>query len=155
MITNKSSLCKNTLTYLSAIRKYCSSNSTSYYVCTRRHVGSSQKQHYIDGVKNGAKWQMLPNVRPTFSNMLLTCHPTRQCCVKIANANIRQTQLSYATFLITIMPVCIVVMAIMAALLLHIVNNTLGSYVVQSFFLIVALPLLSQLLFSALHHKLQ
>ena len=63
--------------------------------------------------------------------------------------------LDKATFLITIKPVCVVVIAIWAALLLRIVNNALGSYVVQYFFLIVALPLLSQLLFSALHHKPQ
>ncbi len=63
--------------------------------------------------------------------------------------------LDKATFPITIEPACIVVIAIWAALLLRIVNNALGSYVVQYFFLIVALPLLSQLLFSALHHKPQ
>jgi hypothetical protein len=63
--------------------------------------------------------------------------------------------LDKATFLITIKPVCIAVIAIWAALLLRIVNNALGSYVVQYYFLIVASPLLSQLLFSALHHKPQ
>jgi hypothetical protein len=64
--------------------------------------------------------------------------------------------LDKATFLITIEPVCVVVIAILAALLLRIVNDALGgSYVVQYYFLIVALPLLSQLLFSALHHKPQ
>jgi hypothetical protein len=59
------------------------------------------------------------------------------------------------TFLITIKPVCIVVIAIWAALLLCIANDALGSYVVRYYFLIVALPLLSQSLFSALHHKPQ
>ncbi len=63
--------------------------------------------------------------------------------------------LDKATFLITIKPVCVVVIAILAALLLRIVNNALGSYVVQYYFLIVASRILSQLLFSALHHKLQ
>ncbi len=63
--------------------------------------------------------------------------------------------LDKATFLITIKPVCVVVIAIWAALLLCIANNALGSYVVQYYFLIVALPLLSQSLFSALHHKPQ
>jgi hypothetical protein len=63
--------------------------------------------------------------------------------------------LDKATFLITIEPVCVVVIAIWAALSLRIANNPLGSYVVQYYFLIVALPLLSQLLFSALHHKPQ
>ena len=63
--------------------------------------------------------------------------------------------LDKATFPITIEPACIVVIAIWAALLLRIVNNALGSYVVQYYFLIVASPLLSQLLFSALHHKPQ
>ncbi len=63
--------------------------------------------------------------------------------------------LDKATFLITIEPVCVVVIAIRAALLLRIVNDALGSYVMQYYFLIVALPLLSQLLFSALHHKPQ
>jgi hypothetical protein len=60
-----------------------------------------------------------------------------------------------ATFPITIEPVCIVVIAIWAALLLRIVNDALGSYVMQYYFLIVALPSLLQLLFSALHHKPQ
>jgi hypothetical protein len=78
----------HSLTYLSTIRKYYSSSSTSAYVCTRRHVGNSRKQHDIDGAKNGAKWQMLPNVGPKFSNMLLTCCPIRQCRVKIGNADI-------------------------------------------------------------------
>ena len=63
--------------------------------------------------------------------------------------------LDKATFLITIKPVCVVVIAIWAALLLRIANDALGSYVVRYYFLIVALPLLSQLLFSALHHKPQ
>ncbi len=63
--------------------------------------------------------------------------------------------LDKATFPITIKPVCIVVIAIQASLLLRIVNNALGSYVVQYYFLIVASPLLSQLLFSALHPKPQ
>ncbi len=63
--------------------------------------------------------------------------------------------LDKATFPITIEPVCIVVIVIQAALLLRIVNNALGSYVVQYYFLIFASPLLSQLLFSALHHKPQ
>jgi hypothetical protein len=38
--------------------------------------------------------QMLPNVGPTFSDMSLTYRPTHQCRIKIANADIRQTQLS-------------------------------------------------------------
>ncbi len=84
----------HSLTYLSTIRKYYSSSSTSAYVCTCRHVSNSQKRHDIGGAKNGAKWQMLPNVEPTFSDMLPTCHPARQCCVKIGDTIIRQTQLS-------------------------------------------------------------
>ncbi len=84
----------HSLTYLSTICKYYSSSSTSAYICTRQHVGNSQKQHDIDGAKNGAKWQMSPNVGPTFSDILPTCHPTRQCCIKIGDTNIRQTQLS-------------------------------------------------------------
>jgi hypothetical protein len=63
--------------------------------------------------------------------------------------------LDNATFAITIEPVCVVVIAIQAAPILRIANNALGSYVMQYYFLIVALPLLSQLLFSALHHKHQ
>jgi hypothetical protein len=63
--------------------------------------------------------------------------------------------LDNATFAITIEPVCIVVIAIQAAPLLRIANDALGSYVVRYYFLIVALPSLSQLLFSALHHKPQ
>jgi hypothetical protein len=85
----------HSLTYLSTIRKYYSSSSTSAYVCTCQHVGNSQKQHSIDGTKNGAKWQMLLNVGPTFSDMSPTCCPTHQCHVKIGNADIRQTQLSF------------------------------------------------------------
>jgi hypothetical protein len=38
--------------------------------------------------------QMSPNVGLTFSDMSSTCRPTHQCRVEIANANIRQTQLS-------------------------------------------------------------
>jgi hypothetical protein len=97
MITNMSSLHKNTLTYLSTIRKYYSTSSTSSYVCTRQHDGNSQKRHNIYGAKNGEKWQMLPNVGPTFSDILPTCRPTRQCRIKNADADIRQTQLSLAT----------------------------------------------------------
>jgi hypothetical protein len=82
------------LTYLSTIREYYSTSSTSFYVCTRRHVGNSQKQHDIDGPKMEQERQMSPNVGPTFSDMSPTCRPTRQCRVKIANVNIRQTQLS-------------------------------------------------------------
>jgi hypothetical protein len=63
--------------------------------------------------------------------------------------------LDKATFPIMIEPVCVVVIAIQAALLLRIANNALGSYVVQYYFLMAALPLLSQLLLSALHHKPQ
>ncbi len=83
----------HSLTYLSTIRKYYSSSSTSVYVCTCRHVGNSQKRHNIDGAKNGAKWQVLLNVGPTFSDMLPICCPTHQCCVEIGNADIQQTQL--------------------------------------------------------------
>jgi hypothetical protein len=82
------------LTYLSTIHKYYSTSSTSSYVCTCRHVGNSQKRHDIDGPKMEQERQMSPNVGPTFSDMSPTCHLTRQCCVKIANADIRQTQLS-------------------------------------------------------------
>jgi hypothetical protein len=88
-----SNLRKNTLTYLSTICKYYSTSKTSSYVCTHRHVRNSQKRHDIYGAKNGEKWQMLPNVGSTFSDISLTCHPTSQCCVKIADANIQQTQL--------------------------------------------------------------
>ena len=87
----------HSLTYLSTIRKYYSSSSTSAYLCTRRHVGNSQKQHEIDRAKNGAKWQMLPNVGPTFSDMSPTCCPTHQCRVEIGDADIRQSQLSYCS----------------------------------------------------------
>ena len=71
------------------IRKYYSSSSTSAYICTCRHVGNSRKRHNIDdGAKNGAKWQMSPNVGPTFSDMSPTCRPTHQCRVEIGNADI-------------------------------------------------------------------
>ena len=63
--------------------------------------------------------------------------------------------LDKAIFPIMIDLVCVVLIAIWAALLLRIANDALGSYVVRYYFLIVALPLLSQLLFSALHHKPQ
>jgi hypothetical protein len=48
----------------------------------------------MDGAKNGEKWQMLPNVGPTFSDMSPTCRPTRQCRIKIVDADIQRTQLS-------------------------------------------------------------
>ncbi len=51
--------------------------------------------------------------------------------------------LDKATFPITNEPVCGVVIAIRAALLLRIANDALGSYVMQYYFFIVALPLLS------------
>jgi hypothetical protein len=82
------------LTYLSTIRKYYSTSSPSSYVCTPRHVGNSQKRHGIDGPKMEQERQMLSNVWPTFSDMSPTCRLTRQCRVKIADANIQQTQLS-------------------------------------------------------------
>jgi hypothetical protein len=85
------------LTYLSIIRKYYSTSSTSSYVCTRRHVGNSRKRHDIDGPKMEQERQMSPNVGPTFFDMSPTCRPSRQCCVKIADANIRQTQLRSAS----------------------------------------------------------
>ncbi len=47
-------------------------------------------------------------------------------------------------FLITIEPVCVVLIAKQAALLLRITIDALGSYVVRYYVLIVALPLLSQ-----------
>ncbi len=81
------------LIYLSTICKYCSTSSTSSYVCTHRHVGNSQKRHDIDEPKIEQERQMFPNFGPTFSYMSPTCRPTRQCRVKIANADIRQTQL--------------------------------------------------------------
>ncbi len=61
------------LTYLSTIRKYYSTSSTSSYVCTRRHVGNSQKRHDIDGPKMEQERQMSLNVGPTFSDMSPTC----------------------------------------------------------------------------------
>jgi hypothetical protein len=63
--------------------------------------------------------------------------------------------LDNATFAIMIKPVWVVVTAIQAAPLLRIPNDALGIYVVQYYFLIVALRSLSQLLLSALHHKPQ
>ncbi len=48
----------------------------------------------LTGKKMEQERQMSPNVGPTFSNMSPTCRPTRQCRIKIANADIRQTQLS-------------------------------------------------------------
>ncbi len=77
-------------------RKYYSTSSTSSYVCTCRHVGNSQKWRDIYGAKNGEKWQMPPNVGLKFSTMSPTCHPTYQCRIKIANADIREIQLSLA-----------------------------------------------------------
>ncbi len=82
------------LTYLSTIRKYYSTSSTSSYVCTHRHVGNSRKRHDIDGPKMEQERQMLPNVGPTFSDMSPTCRRTCQRCIKIADADIQQTQLS-------------------------------------------------------------
>ncbi len=83
------------LTYLSTIRKYYSTSSTSSYISTCWHVGNSRKWHDIYRPKmEQEEKQMLPNVGPIFSNMSPTCCPTRQCRVKIANADIRQTQLS-------------------------------------------------------------
>jgi hypothetical protein len=88
------------LTYLSTISRYYSTSSTSSYVCTCQHVGNSQKRHNIDELKMEQERQMSPNAGRTFSDMSPTCRPTCQCCVKIADADIRQTQLRYlATFL--------------------------------------------------------
>ncbi len=83
------------LTYLSTIRKYYSTSSTSSYICTHQHVGNSQKRHDIDRPKMEQERQMSPNVGPTFSDMSPTCCPTQQCRVKIANADIQQTQLRW------------------------------------------------------------
>jgi hypothetical protein len=63
--------------------------------------------------------------------------------------------LDKAAFPITIKPVCVVVIANRADLLLRIAINAQGSYVVWYYFLIVTSLSLSQLLFSALHHKPQ
>jgi hypothetical protein len=60
-----------------------------------------------------------------------------------------------AAFPITIEPVCVVLIANWAALLLRIAIDALGSYVMRYYFLIVSLSSLSRLLFSALHHKPQ
>jgi hypothetical protein len=54
-----------------------------------------EKRHDIDGPKMEQERQMLPNVGPTFYDMSRTCRPTHQCCVKIADADIRQTQLGW------------------------------------------------------------
>ncbi len=84
----------HSLTYLSTIRKYYSSSSTSAYVCTRRHVVNSQNDMTLTGPKmeqNGRCCQMLGQ---HVADMLPTCRPTRQCRIKIGDANIRQTQLS-------------------------------------------------------------
>jgi hypothetical protein len=47
----------------------------------------------LTGPKMEQERQMSPNGGPTFSDMLLKCHPTHYCHVKIADADIRQTQL--------------------------------------------------------------
>jgi hypothetical protein len=88
----------HSLTYLSTICKYYSTSSSSSYVCTCQHVAKTRKRQDIVGAKNGEKWQMSPNVGPTFSDILPTCRPTRQCHIKIADADIRQTQLSKQSF---------------------------------------------------------
>ncbi len=77
--------------------------------------------------------------------------PQQEVAIQRFPQNSATIILDNATFAITIKPVCVIVIAIQAALLLRITNNALGSYVVQYYFLIVALSLLSQLLFSALH----
>ncbi len=84
-----------------------------------------------------------------------TCLPQGVVAIQQFPPNSATIILDNATFAITIEPVCVVVIAIRAALLLRNANNALGSYVVRYYFLIVTLPLLSQLLFSALHHKHQ
>jgi hypothetical protein len=48
----------------------------------------------LTGPKMGQERQMSPNVRPTFYDMSTTCHPIQHFGPEIADADIRQTQLS-------------------------------------------------------------
>jgi hypothetical protein len=87
-------------------------------------------------------------VIPTYCSTYL---PQQEVAIQQFPQNSATIILDNATFAIFIKPVCVIVIAIQAAPLLCIANNALGSYVMQYYFLIVALPLLSQFLFSALH----
>ncbi len=58
-----------------------------------------------------------------------TCVPQGVVAIQRFPQNSATIILDKATFPITIEPVCVVVIAIWAALVLHIANNALGSYV--------------------------
>ncbi len=62
-------------------------------------LATHEKDTTLTGLKVEQESQMSPNVGPTFTDMLPKCRLTRQCRVEIANADIRQTQLSYVTAL--------------------------------------------------------
>ncbi len=122
------------------------------------HVGANTKITLTQDFCIGNHWQIVDTVVHTDTVIHTYCStysPQQVVAIQQFPQNSATIILDDATFAIRIEPVCIVVIAIQAALLLRIANNALGSYVVRYFFFIVALPLLSQLLFSAMHHKPQ
>ncbi len=121
-------------------------------------VGANTKSTLTQEFCVGNHQQIVDTVVPTDTVIRTYCssyEPQGVVAIQRFLQNSATISLDKATFPITIKPVCVVVIAIRAALLLRIANDALGSYVVQYYFLIVASPLLSQLLFSALHHKPQ
>ena len=139
----------------------------------RRHVGDVSKSHQIwvnmcvsADTKStptqeffiGNHQQIVDTVVHTDTVIFTYCStylPQGVVAIQQFPQNSATIILDKATFPITIKPVCVVLIAIRAALLLRIANDALGRYVVRYYFLIVASRSLSQLLFSALHHKPQ
>ncbi len=132
--------------------------SKSHQIWVDMHVGANTKSTLTQEFCVGNHQQIVDTVVRTDTVIRTYCStyvPQGVVAIQQFPQNSATIILDKATFPITIEPVCIVVIAIWAALLLCIANNALGSYVVRYYFLIIALPSLSQLLFSALHHKLQ
>ncbi len=132
--------------------------SKSCQIWVDMHVGANTKSTPTQECCVGNHQQIVDTVVHTDTVICTYCStyvPQGVVAIQRFPQNSATIILDKATFLITIKPVCVVVIAIRAALLLRIANNALGSYVMRNCFLTVALPSLSQLLFSALHHKPQ
>ena len=139
-------------------RQHVGGVSKSHQIWVDMRVGASTKSTLKQEFCVGNRQQIVDTVVPTDTVIRTYCStyvPHGVVAIQQFPRNSVIIILDKATFPITIKPVCVVVIAIWAALLLRIANDALGSYVVRYYFLIVALPLLSQLLFSALHHKPQ
>jgi hypothetical protein len=120
--------------------------SKSYQIWVNMRVGANTKSSPTQEFCVGNHQQIVDTVLRTDTVIRTYCStyiPQGVVAIQRVPQNSATIILDRATFSITIEPVCVVVIAIWAALLLCIVNDALGNYVMQYYFLIVASPLLS------------